>query len=415
MDSERTLTGQTVIVEDGRIAAIGRGLAVPPGAQVIDGRGGYLAPGLADMHSHAHTREDLKVYLAHGVTTVLDMGGASATFMGQVRPAANEGRIPAPHVYAAFRVDGSGRYGQFVVATPEEARAVVGLAKTNGYSFIKVYNNLSAEVFEALVAEGHRQGVPVAGHGVEAVGLVRQLEAGQLLVAHSEEFLYSIFKPPADAPEGTPPDPARIPEAIALLKRTGAFVTADLATYGAIAAQWGRPEVVDSYLRDPAVRHLAPGDRIEWKAAGYKRRKGGLDVQLAFLRRFVKDMAAAGAPLVAGADAPTIPGVFVGESLHDDLDALADAGLSNYQALATATRTPGELIARGVPGSEPFGTVAPGRRADLILISANPLEDLSALRRPLGVMVKGRWYPAEALRRLLDGVAENYAEATAPP
>jgi hypothetical protein len=87
------------------------------------------------MHTHSDTTEDMKVYLANGVTTVLNMGNASMEFIAQVRPKVNDGRIPGPHIYAAFRVDGSPRYGQFVVTTPEEARCLAGLVKTNGFDF----------------------------------------------------------------------------------------------------------------------------------------------------------------------------------------------------------------------------------------------------------------------------------------
>ncbi len=414
MDTERLVRGQTVIVRDGRIAAIGPGLPAPAGARVIDARGGYLSPGLADMHTHAASREALKVYLAHGVTTVLNMGGASNAFMGQLRPAVNEGRVPGPRIHAALQVDGTPRYGQFVVITPQDARDTVRLARANGYSFIKVYNTLAADTFQALAEEGRAQGLPVVGHTVESVGLERQAAAGQLLVAHTEEFLYSTFADP-DAAPGSAPDPAAIPAAIAFLKREGTFVTADLHTYATIARQWGKPEVEAAYLRRPEAAWLDPAERIAWRRAGYKTRAGSLDARLAFLSRFTKAMSDAGVPLVAGTDAPSIPGLFVGVSLHENLGALRAAGLTPYQALATATRTPGELIARGVADAEPFGLVAVGHRADLILTKDNPLADLAALRQPLGVMAAGRWYGATDLAGLLDGVAADYRTALTPP
>ncbi|HEX7111361.1 MAG TPA: amidohydrolase, partial [Mizugakiibacter sp.] len=259
MDRERVLRNQTVLVEDGRIVAIGRKVAVPKGARIVDGHGrAYLSPGLADMHMHADTAEALKVYLANGVTSVLNMGGASPEFVAQLRPAVNAGKRPGPHVYAAFIVDGSPRYGHFFVTTPEEARWTVRLAKTNGYDFIKVYNDLSPECFQALVDEGRVQHLPVVGHGVRSVGLERQLDAGQLMVAHAEEFLYTVFKTAADAPPGSAPDAAQIPGAIAFVQRDHAFVTADLNTYATIARQWGRPEVVDGILHGPELRYVSP-------------------------------------------------------------------------------------------------------------------------------------------------------------
>jgi hypothetical protein len=410
MESERVLRHQTVLVQDGKISAVGPSLPVPATAQVIEGHGtAYLSPGLADMHVHADTRRDMALYLANGVTTVLNMGEASNGFVTQTLPQINAGRIPGPHVYLSFVVDGSPEYGHFVVRTPEEARALVGLARTNGYDFIKVYNNLSPECFQALVEEGRRQGLAVVGHGVTRVGLEKQLDAGQVMVAHTEEFLYTTFAHPGDGP----PDPALIPHAIEFIKRDKAFVTADLNTYATISRQWGRPEAVRGFLDAPEARYLSPDRRLSWAHGGYDQRKGDLTPNLEFLKRFTRALSDAGAPLITGTDSPSIPGLAPGWSLHDDLDALEAAGLSRYQVLAAATRTPGEFIARTVKGAEPFGTVTPGARADLILSEGNPLDGLATLRRPLGVMANGRWYSSADLKSLLERIAEDYDQASA--
>ena len=416
MDREHVLRDQTVVVDGNRIVAVGSAIEPPAQAVIIDGGGtAYLSPGLADMHTHADSARDMALYLANGVTTVLNMGEASNEFLAQVRPAIERGDKPGPHIHAAFLVDGSPRYGHFTVTTADEARAIVRLAKTNGYEFIKVYNNLSPTTFRALVDEGRRRGLPIVGHGVTAVGIERQLDAGQLMVAHAEEFLYTyLLQPRAGHPDPLP-DEARIPGAIAAVLRNKAFVTADLDTYETIARQWGKPAVVEQFLRMDEVRYLSPDRRLSWRHAGYADRNGNLDDNVAFLRRFTKAMSDAGVALVAGTDAPTIPGLVPGWSLHDDLAALEQAGLSRYQVLATATRTPGLLLHRAAPTAIESGTVETGRRADLLLSGSNPLEDLATLRRPLGVMVDGRWHDATTLRRMLEGVAADYAAAASPP
>ena len=410
MDRDHVVPHQTVLVKDGTIVAVGAAVAVPASATVIDGRGrAFLSPGLADMHTHAESVDDMKVYLANGVTSVLNMGGASSDFMDQRRPLLNAAQRPGPHVYAAFRVDGSPRYGQFVIKTPDEARWIVRLAKTNGYDFIKAYNDLSPECFAALVEEGRRQHMAVVGHGVTRVGLERQLDEGQVMVAHAEEFLYTTIAPRTQA--GDPyaaPDRALIPGAIAFVKRDHAFVTADLNTFATMAGQWGRPEVVQAYLQAPQAQFLSPDRRIEWRHEDYARRTGSLSSRLAFLAQFVKAMSDAGVPLIAGTDAPTIPGLFPGYSLHDDLTALVGAGLSPYQALAAATRTPGDLIVATVPGAQRFGVIEAGARADLILTDGDPLRDLGVLRTPAGVMAGGRWYDRARLSGLLAEVAADY-------
>jgi hypothetical protein len=409
MDRERVLQHATVLVQDGRILAIGGALSYPKSARVIDGHGSaFLSPGLADMHSHSDTREDLSVYLANGVTTVLNMGDASSEFMDHTRPKLNEGRIAGPHVYAAFRVDGSPRYGGFVIATPEEARAIVPIAMTNGYDFIKVYNDLSPECFEALIAEARSRHLAIVGHGVTRVGLERQLAEGQALVAHTEEFLYTTFGALGDSA----PSADRIPEVIAFIKHSGAYVTADLNTYQTIARQWGRPEVRRTLQQQAQTRYLSPGEQLAWGEEDYDHRAGSIDAKAAFLRVFTKALSDAAVPLVAGTDAPSIPGLVPGFSLHDDLRSLEDAGLTRYQVLAVATRVPGEFIQKNVAGSEPFGTVTPGARADLILSAHNPLDDLSTLREPLGVMARGRWFPNSQLHELLDEVVRRYEGAS---
>jgi Amidohydrolase family len=420
MDTNRVLHDQTVIVKGGKIAAIGSTIPVPTGAAVIDGHGSAcLSPGLADMHIHTDTLEDMKLFLANGVTTVLNMGHASEGFLDHARLAINRGELPGPHVFVGLLVDGSAQFDNLFVTTPAEARAIVDIAKTNGYDFIKVYNDLSAACFQAIIEEGQRQHVPIIGHGVTRVGLENQLAMGQIMVAHTEEFLYTVFSHPdlrAANPaslDPTQPDPRQIPRVIAFLQLDKAFVTADLNTYATIARQWGKPDVLHAFMRSPELRYLSPMRRMKWIKSDYVERTGSIDANLAFLKRFTKNMADAGVRLITGTDTPSIPGLVPGFSLHDDMDALQAAGLSRYEILAAATRTPGEFIRRSLPGSEPFGTIAVGNRADLVLSATDPLDDLSALRKPLGVMANGRWYAREDLQALLEQVAREYQDALA--
>jgi hypothetical protein len=405
MDRERVIRRTTVIVTDGVIASIGIKAKLPAGTPVIDGEGGWLVPGLADMHNHVTSREDLSLLLANGVTTMLNMGEATNSFAGRTRIAVNKGTVPGPQIFTALAIDGDPQYGHLVIKTTEDARAIVGIGKANGYSFIKVYTNLSAEAFAALADEAKRQGIGVVGHNVKAVGLAKQLAAGQAMVAHVEEFFYGFFpEPPADDPHA-PPDDARIADAIALVKAHGAFVTSDLFNYRTIAAQFGKPEVVKAYLAAPEARYLSPADRIGWAQSGYQKKAVDLSRRVAFEARFVKSMSDAGVLLITGGDAPSIPGQVPGFALHDEIDAMLAAGLTPWQTLTAATRTPGEFIAKTVPGAAKFGVVAPGYRADLLLVADNPLEKPATLRTPLGVMAGGRWHDAAALKAMLADIA----------
>jgi hypothetical protein len=408
MDSERVLREQTVLVSAGRIEAIGAELAPPPGYQVIDGHGtAWLSPGLADMHTHSETRNDLALYLANGVTTILNMGGARANLVDSIVPAVHRGALPGPHVYTSLMVDGTPDYNGLIIKTPAQARAVVDLAAANRYDFIKVYVGLAPEVFSALAEAGRAQGVPLVGHGVTAVRLERQLAQGQAMVAHLEEFFYVYFTPAGGQETDTPPDEARIPAAVALIKRYGAAVTADIGTYKTIASQIGHPEVLRGFLAAPETEYLSPADLQTWRRSSYASKSARLEAKLAFLRKLAKAMADGGVELLAGTDAPSIPGLAPGYSLHDDLAELERSQLSRYQALSTATRAPGAFIAR-TKGGVPFGQVVAGYRADLVLTGHNPLEGLSTLRAPLGVMTEGRWRDRQALDELLAGVRRSY-------
>lgn len=413
MDRERVLRDETVVVREGRIQAVGHNVAIPPGATRIDGKGtAWLSPGLADMHTHSQTKNDLAIYLANGVTSVLQMGGASASFVDSIVPAVHAGKLPGPHVYAAFLVDGNTDYNGFVIKTPAEARAIVGLAKTNGYDFMKVYVGLAPDVYAALADEGRAKGIPLVGHGVTSVRLESQLAQGQVLVAHAEEFFYTFFTPRGVEETDTPPDDRRIPEAVSLAKRYHAAVTADLATYAAITHQIGHPDAIAGFLAKPDAYDLSPDERLAWQASQYVGKTAKLDAKLAFLGRLLKAMADADVELVAGTDAPAVPGLAPGSSLHDDLDALVAAGLTRYQALATATRAPGEFVAR-TKGGERFGVIEAGTRADLLLTTTNPLDGLATLRTPLGVMAAGRWHDAADLDAMKQRVRDSYRRATA--
>lgn len=412
MDREQVLRDQDVVVTGDAITAIGPNLRLPADARVIDAPGKYLSPGLADMHSHSESREDMKVYLANGVTTILNLGGASATFVDQRVPLFNSGKRPGPHIYLALRIDGTPEYGQIVVKTPDEARAVVRLAKTNGYQFIKLYNNLSADAFAAVADEARREGLGLTGHYVRAVTLAQQLQSRDVLVAHLEELMYALFTSPDQDPLAAPPDSV-IATAAQTLKANRAFIVADLFTFETIAAQWGRPAVAAAYYTRPEAKFVPYEWRLDWMHEDYISRKGSLDPRATFEARLAKGLSDAGIPLLAGTDAPTIPGIYPGFSLHDDLDRLQAAGLTRFQALSAATRTPGEYIQATLHEPRKFGEVKPGYRADLVLTDRSPLDDLGALRHPAGVMAGGHWYSQADLAAMLAQVEGDYRRAAA--
>jgi hypothetical protein len=403
MDQSRVVEHLTVLVRGASIEAIGpaQAIEVPSGSQRVEGHGkAFLLPGLADMHTHVATEEDLKLFTANGITTVLHMGEAPAWMVASANHLIDRGEIVGPHIFFSLLIDGSPELEHFFVSSPSEARYAVDLAKTNGYNFIKLYNHISAPEFSAIVEEARRQGLPVIGHGVREVGLPQALFRGQVMVAHAEEFFYTAFHNQAD--------PALIPSVVAATLSSGAFVTPNLSGFEAFSRQWGKPEIVEGFLRDPRARYLSPGVRLQWKAHNpYIERTGSIESTLLFLRTFTKALADAGVPLLAGTDSP-LPGLFPGYSIHDDLRTLVEVGLTPYQALIAATRAPGEFIAKYVPAADHFGMVKVGMKADLVLVGNNPLNDLETLKSPLGVMSAGRWRSRDELRSLLDQQKKQY-------
>lgn len=400
MDRERVLPHQTVIVRGDRIEALGPvgELAIPAGARRVEGAGTrWLVPGLADMHTHLASAEDAALYVAGGVTTVLQMGGD-----GKVESIPHLRRLLsgalAPQVFFAFMIDGpTPLSGGWSVHSVEEARFAVRVAKDRQYDFVKIYNGPTTEQFDAIVDEARQLGLPVIGHGARSVGLPAALFRGQVMVAHAEEFYYTAF--------GNKPDTARIPAVAEETRRSGTYVTANLCFIDAIDRQWGHPEVRERNFKDPLAQSVSPHSRLMiWASPrrNYAHNTGEFPVSLGFLKAFVGELSRRGVPLLAGTDTPLISGLVPGAALNEELRLLVEAGLSNYEALATATRVPGEFIAKYAPRAERFGVVEPGARADLLLVADNPLASLSTLRQPLGVVAGGRWRTQEEMRAVLE-------------
>ncbi|HEX8457755.1 MAG TPA: amidohydrolase family protein [Pyrinomonadaceae bacterium] len=396
MDKEGILENQTVIVRDGRISEMGAAgrTKVPKGALRVEGRGRYLLPGLVDMHAHLYSPGELPLYLANGVTTVYNLNGRPANLLW--RADIEQGKLTGPTIYSCGPTIRTAQKA-------DEARRLVEEQAAAGYDSIKIYNGVSKEAYDVLIAEARRRGLLYIGHIPREPGFESVLEAKQT-IAHAEEYVYTTFKNKTDEESER-----RIPEVAAATAKAGVQVVATFVAYDHIIKQ---VETLPALLAMPEMKYLAPWVRESWgvDVNPYKLRLGSegvaLNRSLAFQKKLVRELHRQGVRVMTGTDAMN-PGVVPGFSEHEELRYLVEVGLTPFEALRAATRYPGEFLTHG---RGDFGTVAVGKRADLLLVEANPLQDIGTLSRPTGVMARGRWMPHSELRRMLEDVPALYAK-----
>jgi imidazolonepropionase-like amidohydrolase len=420
----------SVVVRDGMITAVGSAqtVRVPSGMRRISGRTKWLMPGLADMHVHVVNRglarirhqdippeqmltQDLMLpFIANGVTQILDMSSLPESLEQSDEIA--RGAALGPHYATAGEIDGSPAVWGPVAReamTPEEARRAVHDIHAAGYDFIKVYSRLSLPVYAAILDEGRREGIRVIGHLPDAArgDAESVLVDGLAMVAHAEEYAKQATNLADPTVSGHD-----IERFAALAKQHGIWLTATLTTMQWISRQTRDGSVVAA---NPHLKYMYPALVAQWLHNNqYVQRASPERVLLfermvAFNDRLVRTFAGDGIPILAGTDA-SVPGIVYGYSLHDELEALAHAGLSNRQVLESATRLPAEFL--GVQMKR--GTVETGKEADLLLLDADPLADVANTRRIAAVVVAGSYYSRQRLDAMMEDLARRYATLKVP-
>lgn len=402
MDTERVLPDQTVVVRAGRIVSVSptAKTRVPGEARVIDAKGGYLSPGLADMHVHLYVPEELTLHLVNGVTTVFNLDGREAHLSWKKRIAAGE--LPGPSVYSVGPTFSRAR-------TRAEAVAEVDRQAAAGWDGVKIYNQVSAAEYPALAARAREKGLVLVGHVAREPGFAATLAAGQS-IAHAEEYVYTFFNDDPDPRNEVvhPLDTSRIPEAVRQTREAGISVIPTLSAFRDIVRQ---ATDVKAYLKRPQLAFLAPFQRarLQPESNTYanrfrKEQLPGLAVSLEFQRQLVKALHEGGVPILAGTDASWL-GV-PGFSLVEEVEGFQELGFTPYAALRTATVDAARLLKQ----EREFGVVAPGARADLLLTRKSPLEDVRNLRGLEGVMARGRWIAGSERSRVLAGIPAKHKE-----
>jgi imidazolonepropionase-like amidohydrolase len=409
MTSETVRSQQTVIVTDGRITSIGavKTTPIPEDALVIDGTDRYLMPGLSEMHAHIpepgtdSLERVLHLYVANGITLVRGMLGQPSHL--QLRQDILDGSVLGPRL-----ITSGPSFNGHSVQSPSQARQMVDKQYQAGYDFLKIHPGLSLEEFDAIAETAGKLGIPFAGHVPADVGIERALAAGIASIDHLDGYMQTLL-PAHEDPSGgfegffglllaNQAEPAKIAVIVAATRRANVWnvptqsLFENVVSDAAASDMSAWPEM--RYMPAVTVKQWvkSKNDVVTDDAYGPETATRAIYIR----RQIIRALQDSGAGLLLGSDSPqtfNVPGF----SIHRELQYLVDAGLTPYEALLTGTVNPARFFGRaGISGS-----VEIGYAADLVLLDANPLADISATRRVHGVMLRGRWVSKTDIKAML--------------
>ncbi len=398
MDSEKIIPNSMVIVKDGKVTAIGKKLKYDKNALVIDTKGKYLIPGLAEMHAHVPPNENLEshkevlfLFAANGITTIRGMLGHPKHL--ELRSMINSGEVFGPRFYTT-----GPSFNGLSVKTAERGAAMVREQKAAGYDYLKLHPGLTKETFAAISSTAKEVGIPFAGHVSFGVGVWRAIDAGYSSIDHMDGFVEAMVPGIESMVEqqtglfgmfvADKSDVSVIPKLMKELKEKNIWVVPTQS----LADRWFAANYTgDDFLKDPDSKYMDKKTVNQWidtkknlmANAQYDAKK--IENFIKLRRKLIYECQQNGVGLLLGCDAPQIFNV-PGFSTHNELKYLVDAGLTPYQALRTGTVN----VAKYLNLSE-AGIIKPGAIADLVLINGNPLTDITNTKKVEGVMMRGKW------------------------
>lgn len=398
MDKEYILPDQTVVINDGKITAMGTKVTYGKDALVIDGRNKYLMPGLAEMHAHVPPIDDMEpmkevlfLFAANGITTIRGMLGHPKHL--ELRSLINKGEITGPRFYTT-----GPSFNGFSVKSAESGAEMVRKQKAAGYDFLKLHPGLTKETFAAISSTANELKIPFAGHVSFGVGVWRAIEAGYSSIDHLDGFVESLVPGIDTLVEqqaglfgmlvGYRADVSRIPKLMSALKEKNIWVVPTQS----LAERWFSPTYnAELFRTDPHSKYMNPATVDQWiksketLEANPEYNSPRIDQFIKLRRKLILECQRNGVGLLLGCDAPQVFNV-PGFSTHNELDYLVECGLTPYEALYTGTVN----VARYL-NLDDSGVVRSGARADLILLGGNPLSNIKQTQSIEGVVVNGKW------------------------
>lgn len=402
LDGSGPIKGQFVVVSWDEIFSIGDNPGDIPDVKVIDGTGKFLIPGLAEMHGHIpnattydqNLKDLLFLYLSNGVTTVRGMLGNAGQL--QLQQDILDGEILGPTLYL-----GSPSFNGNTVFSPLQARKKVRDHVAEGWDFLKIHPGLTLNEYNAMADEATKSGITWGGHVPADVGLWRALEAGQVTIDHIDG--YEEFTGTTAGGKIQPPDQKLLEEAIQLTLESGAGVVPTNALWEVLLGGL----TLDELEARPEMKYATRAERRSWRSRHQSNIPSPeaqivIDQTIKNRRQILKALYDGGVPILLGSDAPQLFSV-PGFSIPREMENMAAAGIDNLGILRAGTVNVGEFF----KDKDAFGRIAEGQRADLILLNANPLEDISNIRDIAGVMVRGIWLSRENIDARLAEIAER--------